>query len=96
MPKYDATPQSDGPRWWRTLANSGATTVFTKLASQLNADKLVELAVIPVIFIMQTLVSYLVAQGVSRLFGFHKRASNFVTAMGVSILWGSTRYLCIG
>ncbi|KUI56166.1 hypothetical protein VP1G_03459 [Cytospora mali] len=57
--------------------------IFTKLASQLNADKLVELAVIPVIFILQTLVSYLVAQGVSRLFGFHKRASNFVTAMGV-------------
>lgn len=57
--------------------------IFTKLASQLNADKLVELAVIPIIFIIQTLVSYLVAQGVSRLFGFHKRASNFVTAMGV-------------
>ncbi|KAK7734715.1 hypothetical protein SLS53_007821 [Cytospora paraplurivora] len=57
--------------------------IFTKLAAQLNADKLVELAVIPVIFIIQTLVSYLVAQGVSKLFGFHKRASNFVTAMGV-------------
>ena len=59
-------------------------TVFTKLASQLNADKLIELAVIPIIFVIQTLVSYAVAQGVSRLFGFHKRASNFVTAMGVS------------
>ncbi|KAI3390750.1 hypothetical protein diail_8702 [Diaporthe ilicicola] len=57
--------------------------IFTKLASQLNADKLIELAVIPIIFVMQTMVSYLVAQGVSRLFGFHKRASNFVTAMGV-------------
>jgi predicted permease len=67
-----------------TPANTSITTVFTKLASQLNADKLVELAVIPIIFIIQTLVSYLVAQGVSRLFGFHKRASNFVTAMGVS------------
>ncbi|CRK36846.1 hypothetical protein BN1708_020146, partial [Verticillium longisporum] len=53
------------------------------LASQLNADKLVELAVIPVIFIVQTLVSYVVATGVSRAFGFNKRASNFVTAMGV-------------
>ncbi|KAJ0123040.1 uxin efflux carrier superfamily [Diaporthe amygdali] len=57
--------------------------IFTKLASQLNADKLIELAVIPIIFVIQTAVSYLVAQGVSRLFGFHKRASNFVTAMGV-------------
>jgi predicted permease len=59
-------------------------TVFTKLASQLNADKLVELGVIPIIFVIQTLVSYVVATGVSRLFRFNKRASNFVTAMGVS------------
>lgn len=58
-------------------------TVFTKLAKQLNADKLVELGVIPIIFIIQTLVSYIVATGVSRCFGFNKRASNFVTAMGV-------------
>ncbi|EEY16195.1 auxin Efflux Carrier superfamily [Verticillium alfalfae VaMs.102] len=57
--------------------------LFTNLASHLNADKLVELAVIPVIFIVQTLVSYVVATGVSRAFGFNKRASNFVTAMGV-------------
>ncbi|KAK3944030.1 auxin efflux carrier [Diplogelasinospora grovesii] len=57
--------------------------IFTKLASQLNADKLVELGVIPVIFIIQTLVSFLVATAVSRCFGFNKRASNFVTAMGV-------------
>ncbi|KAH8908067.1 auxin efflux carrier [Coniochaeta sp. PMI_546] len=57
--------------------------IFTKLASQLNADKLVELGVIPVIFVIQTLVSFLVARIVSRCFGFNKRASNFVTAMGV-------------
>ncbi len=57
--------------------------VFTKLASQLNADKLIELGVIPVIFVIQTLVSYLVALVVSKCFGFNKRASNFVTAMGV-------------
>ncbi|KAJ9155299.1 Auxin efflux carrier [Pleurostoma richardsiae] len=57
--------------------------IFTKLASQLNADKLVELGVIPIIFVIQTLVSYVVATGVSRLFRFNKRASNFVTAMGV-------------
>ncbi|KAK0733741.1 auxin efflux carrier [Lasiosphaeria miniovina] len=57
--------------------------IFTKLASQLNADKLVELGVIPIIFVIQTLVSYLVATVVSKCFGFNKRASNFVTAMGV-------------
>ncbi|KAK0730064.1 auxin efflux carrier [Lasiosphaeris hirsuta] len=57
--------------------------IFTKLASQLNADKLVELGVIPIIFIIQTLVSYLVATVVSKCFRFNKRASNFVTAMGV-------------
>lgn len=58
-------------------------TVFTKLASQLTADKLVDLAVIPVIFIMQTLVSYLVSRAVSMAFGLSKRPANFVTAMGV-------------
>ncbi|KAL8643525.1 MAG: hypothetical protein Q9226_008310 [Calogaya cf. arnoldii] len=57
--------------------------IFTKLASQLTADKLPELAVIPVIFAVQTLVSYLCAIGVSRLFGFKKRPRNFVVAMGV-------------
>lgn len=57
--------------------------IFTKLAAQLNADKLVELGVIPVIFIVQTLVSYCVSIGVSKAFRFNKRATNFVTAMGV-------------
>ncbi|KAK4239751.1 auxin efflux carrier [Achaetomium macrosporum] len=57
--------------------------VFTKLASQLNADKLIELGVIPVIFFIQTLVSYVVARVVAQCFGFNRRASNFVTAMGV-------------
>lgn len=57
--------------------------VFTKLASQLTADKLLELAVIPVIFVIQTFVSYMVSIGVSKAFGFAKRPSNFVTAMGV-------------
>lgn len=63
------------------LAN--ISKVFTKLASQLNADKLIELGVIPIIFVIQTLVSYLVATVVSKCFRFNKRASNFVTAMGV-------------
>jgi len=59
--------------------------VFTKLASQLNADKLLELAVIPVIFVVQTAVSYLVSICVSKAFGFKKRPTNFVTAMGVRL-----------
>ncbi|KAK3298625.1 auxin efflux carrier [Chaetomium fimeti] len=57
--------------------------IFTKLASQLNADKLLDLGIIPIIFLIQTLVSYLVSRVVARCFGFNKRASNFVTAMGV-------------
>jgi predicted permease len=57
--------------------------VFTKLASQLNADKLTDLAVIPVIFVVQTLVSWLCARLMSKAFGFGKRQTNFVVAMGV-------------
>ncbi|OJD10118.1 hypothetical protein AJ78_08738 [Emergomyces pasteurianus Ep9510] len=57
--------------------------VFTKLASQLTADKLTDLAIIPCIFAVQTLVSYLCASLISRLFRFKKRQSNFVVAMGV-------------
>ena len=61
--------------------------IFTKLASQLNADKLADLAVIPFIFIAQTLISWLSAQGMARLFGFggktKKRQKNFIIAMGV-------------
>ncbi|KAL2368581.1 auxin Efflux Carrier superfamily protein [Blastomyces gilchristii SLH14081] len=57
--------------------------VFTKLASQLTADKLTDLAIIPCIFVIQTLVSYLCAAVISRLFRFKKRQSNFVIAMGV-------------
>ncbi|KAI5242758.1 auxin efflux carrier [Aureobasidium subglaciale] len=57
--------------------------VFTKLASQLNADKLADLAVIPVIFCVQTLVSWICARLMSKAFGFGKRQTNFVIAMGV-------------
>ncbi|KAI1440965.1 auxin efflux carrier [Annulohypoxylon stygium] len=57
--------------------------IFTKLASQLNADKLIDLAVIPCIFVIQTAVSYVVSVGVSKAFRFGKRPANFVTAMGV-------------
>ncbi|KAH7158087.1 auxin efflux carrier [Dactylonectria estremocensis] len=57
--------------------------IFTKLASQLNAEKLSDLAIIPVIFVIQTFVSWGVSVVVGKLFGFNKRAANFVTAMGV-------------
>ncbi|KAL8662235.1 MAG: hypothetical protein Q9202_004917 [Teloschistes flavicans] len=57
--------------------------IFTKLASQLTADKLAELAVIPVIFGVQTFVSFLCSIAVSKLFRFKKRPRNFVIAMGV-------------
>lgn len=67
--------------WHESTANS--FTVFTKLASQLTAETLVDLAVIPVIFVVQTLVSYLVSLAVSKAFGLAKRPANFVTAMGV-------------
>lgn len=59
--------------------------VFTKLASQLTAGKLTDLAIIPCIFAVQTAVSYLCASVVSRLFRFNKPQSNFVVAMGVCV-----------
>lgn len=61
--------------------------IFTKLASQLNADKLADLVVIPFIFVAQTLVSFLCATLMAHLFGFGKKnkkmQKNFVLAMGV-------------
>ncbi|KAF2726342.1 auxin efflux carrier superfamily protein [Polychaeton citri CBS 116435] len=59
--------------------------IFTKLASQLNADKLADLVVIPIIFVAQTVISWLCSQLVARLFGFgrKRRQKNFILAMGV-------------
>lgn len=57
--------------------------VFTKLASQLTAEKLTDLAIIPAIFIVMTAVSYLCSSVISRVFRFKKRQANFVTAMAV-------------
>ncbi|KAF2274662.1 kinase-like protein [Westerdykella ornata] len=59
------------------------TPFFTKLASQLSANKLAELGVIPFIFVVQMLVSFLTAILVSKICGFRKRAKNFVVAMAV-------------
>ncbi|EED21386.1 Auxin Efflux Carrier superfamily [Talaromyces stipitatus ATCC 10500] len=57
--------------------------VFTKLASQLTAEKFTDLAIIPAIFVVMTAVSYFCSYIVARLFRFKKRQANFVTAMGV-------------
>lgn len=57
--------------------------IFTKLASQLTAEKLVELGVIPFIFLIQLFVSYLSSIVVSYCFRFKKRPKNFVIAMAV-------------
>ncbi|KAJ5578573.1 uncharacterized protein N7459_007537 [Penicillium hispanicum] len=57
--------------------------IFIKLGSQLTAEKLTDLAIIPVIFIVQTCVSYFCGFVVSRCFRFKKRQSNFVAAMAV-------------
>ncbi|EXJ93795.1 hypothetical protein A1O1_02188 [Capronia coronata CBS 617.96] len=57
--------------------------IFTKLASQLTAEKLADLAIIPVVFVAQTLVSYLCAWVIAKSLRLKKRQSNFLVAMGV-------------
>jgi len=57
--------------------------IWTKLGSQLTPDKLGELAIIPLIFLLQTFVSYMSGFVVSKMFRFNKRQKNFVTAMAV-------------
>ncbi|PLB48846.1 auxin efflux carrier [Aspergillus steynii IBT 23096] len=57
--------------------------IFIKLGSQLTADKLTDLAIIPLIFVVQTFVSFMCAFVVARCLRFKKRAANFLTAMAV-------------
>lgn len=57
--------------------------IFTKLASQLNARRFADLAVIPIIFVVMTLVSWGCSYLINKAFRFNKRAANFVTAMSV-------------
>lgn len=58
--------------------------IFSKLASQLQADELKDLVVIPVILVIQTLISFACAKIATRLFRLKKRPqTNFVTAMAV-------------
>lgn len=59
-------------------------SVFSKLASQLNAKGLPQLIVIPVILAIQTLVSLISAKVLTRIFRLTKKPqANFVTAMAV-------------
>lgn len=57
--------------------------IFTKLASSLSLEALVDISVIPVFFAFSTAVTYSCSLLTSRMFGFNKRETNFVTAMGV-------------
>ncbi|KAK9315194.1 auxin efflux carrier [Lipomyces starkeyi] len=57
--------------------------IFVKVASAITADKLVDLAIVPVLFVLTTGVSYLAALVINRFQGFNRRESNFVIAMAV-------------
>ncbi|QDS77738.1 hypothetical protein FKW77_004559 [Venturia effusa] len=57
--------------------------IFYKLSSKLRREDLPGLALIPLIFVIQTLVSYGCARFISWWCGFRKRATNFVVAMAV-------------
>lgn len=57
--------------------------IFTKLASSLSLKTLVDISIIPVFYVFSTLVTYTCSKVVSKFFGFSRRETNFVTAMGV-------------
>lgn len=58
--------------------------IFSKLASQLQADELKDLAIIPVILLVQTVISYICAKIACRIFRIRKQPqNNFITAMAV-------------
>lgn len=57
--------------------------VFMKLASQLTPDKLATLALIPVMFVVQTLIAWGSATLLSRFLRLNSKQRNFVTAMSV-------------
>lgn len=57
--------------------------IFTKLASSLSLKALVDISVIPVFFAFSTIVTFACSKITARMFGFNRRETNFVTAMGV-------------
>lgn len=46
-------------------------------------DKLADLAIIPILFVAQTTISYACSRLISKFFGLNRRKTNFVIAMGV-------------
>lgn len=57
--------------------------IFTKLASSLSFKTLADISIIPVFYVFSTLVTYSCSRVMSRFFGFSRRETNFVTALGV-------------
>lgn len=57
--------------------------VFSKMASSLSLSTLVDVSVIPVLFVVMTGVSYLAGRACSRFFRFTERETKFVIAMAV-------------
>ena len=57
--------------------------IFIKLASKLSLSVLVDVSVIPMLFVFSAIVTYGTAKLTSRIFQFNRRESNFVTAMAV-------------
>jgi len=57
--------------------------IFTKLASSLSLRKLLEVIIIPIMYAITTLVSYVSATYISSLLGLTDPEANFVTAMAV-------------
>ncbi|VEU21777.1 DEKNAAC102529 [Brettanomyces naardenensis] len=57
--------------------------IFTKLASSLSLKKLLEVIIIPILYAITTLVSYVAANFMGRVLDLSDPESNFVTAMAV-------------
>ena len=57
--------------------------IFSKLAPSLSFKKLIEIAVIPLFYVVSTLVSYLCSQIASFILKLNEPETNYVTAMSV-------------
>lgn len=57
--------------------------VFSKIASRLSVAALMDISIIPVIFVVSTGISYVCGQVCGKWFRFSERETNFVTAMAV-------------
>lgn len=57
--------------------------VFTKLAPSLSLNKMVDIIIIPIFYVVTTLASAVSAKTISRFFLFNSAESDYVTAMAV-------------